>query len=347
MERRFGFKHRDHQANISVSAHGPAANEEFERGGHFLRPRMAADLRYTTADADFLRNHWRDPWDPGRHVESFRSKQPTCRQFWDDVVRACDWLAQHRSDDDWNGGGLNLTFAGHGRDGDGALVLEDGVVSPDELVERLREIWSRLPEEVGRLRVSLRLDSCYSGGFLLRWLSGTYAYSDELAPYFSQASCMPDEISWEESSLGHGVFTYCTSHRSEHPFSLGTEAVQPDNSYGPSLRVAANEFGCSRLTGGQQNPVRFFEYGALELLDQRVSIEDLLPLPTPDKMEDRIRSVRDNLAPKLTPFGPGTWRVGHVEDSWQAGQMTDEEVLDGLQYALEQIRSAARLGKPG
>jgi hypothetical protein len=210
----------------------------------------------------------------------------------------------------------------------------------------LREMWSRLPEKTGRLRVSLRLDSCYSGGFLLRWLSRTYGRSDELVPYFSQASSMPDEVAFEESSLGHGVFTYCTSHRSGRRFSWGTEAIQPDNSYGPSLRLAANEFGCSRLTGGMQNPVRFHEYGELELLDQRVSIGDLLPVPTPDAMEERIRAVRDNLAPRLAPFGPGTWLVGQVEDPWRGGQITDEEALDGLRHALEEIRAAALVGKP-
>lgn len=49
-----GFKHRRWEAFISVSASGPEFLPVLEAEGRFARTRMAADLRYTTADIDFL-----------------------------------------------------------------------------------------------------------------------------------------------------------------------------------------------------------------------------------------------------------------------------------------------------
>ena len=56
-----GFKHRRWEAFISVSTSGPEFSPVLEAEGRFARTRMAADLRYTTADIDFLYTHFLEP----------------------------------------------------------------------------------------------------------------------------------------------------------------------------------------------------------------------------------------------------------------------------------------------
>lgn len=56
-------------------------------------------------------------------------------------------------------------FAGHGREGDGAVYCDDGaLLTPDELSETLAQE-ADLTNRAGRLLVSAVLDSCHSGAF--------------------------------------------------------------------------------------------------------------------------------------------------------------------------------------
>jgi hypothetical protein len=48
------------QAFLTVSASGPEFSPLLEEMGHLRRTRMAADLRYTTADVDFLESHFKE-----------------------------------------------------------------------------------------------------------------------------------------------------------------------------------------------------------------------------------------------------------------------------------------------
>jgi hypothetical protein len=295
---------------------------------------MAADLRYTTADADFLRDFWRDPWDPGEVTTTFRGWEPSIEAFWRYLSEACEWLGGHVTADTWIGGGLNLTFAGHGRYPDGALVLRDGAVSADDLAAYLEESWDRLPKAAGNLRVTLRLDSCYSGAFLLRWLERVYP-SSLLSPYFSHVSSMPDEVSWEESSIGHGLFTFCISHAG-NPGELVVDAVQPDNTWGRSIRLAAHEIGCARLTVGEQNPIRYSEYDELQVLGRTIHLADLLPAPTATAMESRLIEIRDELQPLFKILEPNVT---------MNGRFTDDEALAAIESTLEFIEDTAHLGR--
>ena len=56
-----GFKHRRWEVFVSVSASGPEFSKVFERSGYLLRTRMAADLDSTTADVDYLYDHFTEP----------------------------------------------------------------------------------------------------------------------------------------------------------------------------------------------------------------------------------------------------------------------------------------------
>lgn len=72
---------------------------------------------------------------------------------------------------------------------------------------------------------------------------------------------------------GTALFTFSISH-SGHPGELVVDAVQPENAFGKSLRVAAHEFGCARLTVGKQNPIRYNEYDELQVLGRSVDIAE-------------------------------------------------------------------------
>ncbi len=56
-----GYKHRLWEVFISVSASGPEYSEVFEQQGRHMRPRMTADLRYTTSDVDYLFTYFTKP----------------------------------------------------------------------------------------------------------------------------------------------------------------------------------------------------------------------------------------------------------------------------------------------
>src|SRR5207249_3210509 len=102
-----------------------------------------------------------------------------------------------------------------------------------------------------RLRVSLVLDSCYSGAFLLDFVDcAVHKHDGLLYPFASFASAMPDEVSWEDDDLGHGLGTYCFSTRPLRIGSMAASSVQPDNSMGQSLALAQGSLGCSLLTSG-------------------------------------------------------------------------------------------------
>lgn len=103
------------------------------------------------------------------------------------------------------------------------------------------------------------LDSCHSAAFTTEILDAAFnRHHDLIAPFHVYASCMEDEFAWEESGLGHGVFTYSFSVREPSIGALAAKAIQPDNTYGPSLAIAGGDLGCSFLTAGRQNPVRFW-----------------------------------------------------------------------------------------
>jgi len=322
-----GSKRRAWGACISVSASGPEYSARLEQGGYTLRPRMAADLRYTTADGEFLAGFWREPhYDAGDeefHVPQLRN--PTRSEVVAAFIHAGDWLASRAQRADWDGGHITFNFAGHGREGDGALVVEEGHVTPDDLYRfflQIAERWS--PDR--RLRLVVLLDSCHSGAFLADFLELALPESRLRIEYFA-AACMPDEVAWEESGLGHGIFTYCWSHRpapDQPPAgAVVALAVQHDNLFGPSLEIAGGAFGCSLLTYGRQNPVFFRDY-ELNVCDVEIPVyedRDYQVLrPSQDiwaeafEARDRFRAASSALHPKVQ-VETYTWSDAEMRES--------------------------------
>lgn len=139
------------QSFLTVSASGPEFSPLLEKMGYFGRARMAADLRYTTADVDFLESHFKEPnYDSGEKEAHERLRNPTRDQFFESLRDVGPWLGRFRGEPGWDGGGFMLCFAGHGREGDGALVLEDGVVTPSALLDALAKIASEVSPRPSR-----------------------------------------------------------------------------------------------------------------------------------------------------------------------------------------------------
>lgn len=325
-----GYKRRKWQAVLTVSAGGPEFSPVLERGGRFFRPRMAADLRYTTADVDYLESHFREgDYDSGKEELHLRLQNPTREQFFralDDIER---WLGSFTGDPDWDGGSFLLCFAGHGQQGDGALVLSDGSISPDELISSLISIASNISRP-GRLRIAAVLDSCHAGAFATEILDGCFnRYSDLVVPFHLFASCMDDEFAWEESGLGHGLFTYCFSVREPAPGALSATAIQPDNTFGPSLAIAGGELGCSLLTAGAQNPVVYWNgAGHLEVCGQLIDLFKDDKRMGLEELRSCLRHERDRVVEVITPLRP---------DVSMRGRLSDGEMRASIQQTIQFI----------
>src|SRR2546426_1929628 len=300
-----GFKHRRWQAFLSISASGPEFAPIFEEAGRALRPRMAADLRYTTADTDFLERHFREPnYDSGDLEFHRRLRNPTIGDVVTALQDVLEWFRSHRDHADWDGGGLQLVFAGHGSEPDGRLVLAEGELTPDYLIEEAMRMAADASHP-GRLRLSLILDSCHSGAFVAKALAGTLR-TDVLVPFNVVASCARDEFAWEESSLGHGIFTYCLSVRPNSLGSVGATAIQANNRLGPSLSIAAGRFGVSLLTAGGQNPFYYLNgTGHIEVGESEFSVfdEDGKPFALAE-LEERLLHHRERYANALRSIRP-------------------------------------------
>lgn len=267
-------KKRRWQVTISVSASGPEHDPIFKDEGRKFIPRAASDLQYTTADSDYLKEHFKkQDYDSCEFEKHFRLVNPTIEQLKSTIKKADKWFGKHRSKPNWDGGGIVLIYAGHGDEAAGEMVLKnDTLYSPEAFIESLLDIAKKNKNEE-RLRVTVIMDSCHSGEFGLRALDLMFNhYDDYLIPYMLFLSCCPDEVSYEEADLGHGIFTYCFSAHGDLG-SIATKAIQPDNTFGPSLSIAKGEKGVSLLTAGAQNPVVYFNgSGYIEVGSGRFSV---------------------------------------------------------------------------
>lgn len=312
-------KLRKWQATISVSASGPEHDPIFNDAGRKFVPRAVSNLKYTTADSDYLYEHFKkEDYDSCEFEKHFRLVNPTMGQLKSVIYKADKWFGKHRHKPDWDGGGIVLIYAGHGNEAAGEMVLSDDTLySPEMFIENILDI-AKKNENEERLRVSVIMDSCHSGEFGLRALDLMFnQYDDYLIPYMLFLSCCPDEVSYEEADLGHGIFTYCFSAHGDIG-SIATKAIQPDNTFGPSLSIVKGEKGVSLLTSGAQNPVVYFNgAGRIEVGVRSFSIFEkddpygnFLSL---EQMRTKTIRLRDKHAKKFEDFGD--LRVGRMTSS--------------------------------
>lgn len=261
-----------------------------------MRPRKVAQLRFTTADVEYMvENMTVDRPDAPVLQERRRLVNPSGGQVLRQISEGSSWLGKFCADRNWDGGGLWFGFAGHGRSGDGALVFDDGsVLTATDFLNSCSKLAGQLAGE-GRLRLTVVLDSCYSGAFVLDLLDQVGRHhGDSLVPFHVFASTFPDEEAWELPDIGHGLATFSWSVKANSVGSVGAEAVGPDNAPIPTLSLAAAPFGVPLLTAGRQHTLGHFNgTGHLTVLQEDVPLFDNDRLRSRDHVADDLFAIRD------------------------------------------------------
>jgi hypothetical protein len=140
---------------------------------------------------------------------------------------------------------------------------------------------------------------------------------------------MHDEFALEDSSLGHGLFTYCFSVRPDAIGAHRAQAIFPDNRFGPSLSIAAGERGCSLMSAGAQNPLAYWN-GASHLEVARESFSIEMPngeFMNQTEMEQALSERRDRIR---TASARPDLSVGFDADDERA-----RKAIRALRYRLE------------
>lgn len=314
---------RLYQAYLSIACTGPAYSSKIEYLPRTEVPRGAADIKLTTADIDYFSNFWRqDHYDGGIYKIHRRLQNPSGEEFKVAIREIDDWFSSHKEKADFDGGCINITFAGHGRRGTGNLVLKDIDVDVNQLVDTILSF----KKSDRDIRVSLILDSCFSGAFLISFFQFIAEnHWDDINLDYLAAACLHDEAAKESAQLGHGYFTYCFSCRPENLGTITAQAVQPDNTMGPSLSIASGALGCSILTKGTQNPIIIEEKDYLvsclgekfKLIDENFNLLDV------DNVISEIEGLRDRLKYSLRMIDPMTTRADKARTLEQIRQDID------------------------
>ncbi|RXZ02147.1 hypothetical protein [Fictibacillus sp. S7] len=322
-------KIRYYQAYLSIAAEGPLYSKEIESHTRGIRQRAFSNLEFTKSDVDFFEEYWRENWyASGKEKWHKRLDNPTMVDVRNAIFEIGAWFSQYTKEDDWVGGGITISFAGHGEYDTGSLVLKDGVITYKDLFELLSAI-----SLSGALRYHLLLDSCYSGRFLIDFLYESLNEESKLIPDYLGAASMYDETAVEETSLGHGVYTYCFSVRQEEFAGYAARAIQPDNSYGPSVGFAGGPYGVSLMTFGMQNPLTFDQYD-FELCGETVAVfRDSNYTELIDKAEVmyNLETVRDQFKRNIN-------RISKGNNIFRTKHLTNEELKQSLeeQIALQE-----------
>jgi hypothetical protein len=275
-------------------------------------------------DINYWAEHWRDK--PGYrgathqfHHSDFDVPYARVAESFEKIQQY--FVAESKANANFDGGLLNFCFSGHGREGDGALCLaDDTFLTADDFIETCLEIRRAAPA-VGRMRVAVMLDSCFSGAFILKVLEAIlHEHSDDLVPEYLLASSMPDEESFELPSLGHGLSTFCWSLQ---PMNSNSLVATAHGMPGLTWSIAAGPQGCSFVTGGMQNPIKYDDY-QLETANGAVPVytdENLDEPRSRDEWERDLRNHRDRLRDALGylhsggRFGIEVRRVTTEQDS--------------------------------
>ena len=190
---------RAYSGNIVIASEGPSEAEIVTTPYGEINSRSGARLNYVRSDAKLVFQKWSDD-DKIPKEASVYLENPSV----DDVQNAIANVSHALSGFDQNHTGLDIYFAGHGRMTDGAWVLKDDVFSAETLCKTMEE---NLTNGSGLRGVSMMMDSCYSGAFLIEFMiqiqqSMNLDFRDGLF------SSLPHEKSWEMSFLEHGAFTF-------------------------------------------------------------------------------------------------------------------------------------------
>lgn len=209
-------KLRHYTAYISVSCSGPEESTVFRGPIGEIRRRSGADLRYTTADSDWLYEHFRTPnYDTGPEDIHVRLVNPERQEFLRAVEDVSNQLNTFTCKDNWSGGSLTVVYAGHGKRRTGALVFKDAPLTGHEL---LKTVAKHASDDKHRRRLDLVLDSCFSGAFVSSVIAEAVNHRrNTVFPCSLFAAALHDEYAWEYPRYGHGIWTSAFQQQTKSP----------------------------------------------------------------------------------------------------------------------------------
>lgn len=295
--------HQDYiyQAGLAIGCEGPSAGLVRTGPAGARRSRDGAHLDYVRADA----RHWyeayqndADAWREERRAGDeplFTLLENSTRSQVAAAITECgDFLQQFKDQPNWNGGSFHFTFSGHGTV-DGDLVLADGSLSPDELVELISTTVDPIPSKPRRL--GLVFDSCFSGLTLARIMVHPL-HRDLFTIPDGFAAALHDELAWELDHLGYGALTFTmrnTGSKHVDRNSLAKAVEQNDEAY---LRLALQGFvpnPVAYLTEGDQHSLDLVNGHWLEI--KGWGCVDVLGSVSLDEILDALEQVRSHPEP--------------------------------------------------
>lgn len=167
-----------------------------------MRSRNGAKLKYTANDAfKFHQNILKD--NPLGESAKIYLENPTKKEVRESMEQIRQVLAEKSGD------GFYFFFAGHGVYGSGNLVLADEHLTAVELLEMIGGTNDNYDVS---LTTEIRLDSCYSGSFLIDIILELEKEIYDIYLIEGFAASMFDEKSWEMSFLEHGAYSFTILH---------------------------------------------------------------------------------------------------------------------------------------
>lgn len=296
-------KHREWEAYVSIAVSGPARStfDEIRRNKPpgLMYPKKGATLEYATNDIIFLAGHFqREHARDSANKAHFQGYELEYASVAARLEEAGEWLQSASRHDGFDGGSLVFSFSGHA-DTQGRLSLANETwLSASDLVENCLAIRRRAPGP-GRLRISILVDACHAGRFLLDAIDLILRmHAEDLVLDYGLGASMPDEVAWEIPALRHGLATFCFSVQE---VGLGSMTATSDT-LDVTWSIAQGAPGASVVSGAVQNPLTY-DTGELTVCGRPVPMYD--PNGDVRRLEDVERDlcrIRDRLAAALEPY---------------------------------------------
>lgn len=164
-------------------------------------PKSNASLDCVNNDLEKMFDHFTTG---GRCVASQKCINPTRGEVLDSIRSIVDKINDFESSES-SDCALTIYYSGHGNPDYGEFVLSGGILSAEQIYNCVAEYYHG-----ARLDMDFVVDACHSGKFIAHALRTDL--EDELGRirlHDLWASCLPEELSYELCTIGHGAFTYC------------------------------------------------------------------------------------------------------------------------------------------
>lgn len=191
---------RKYSASLIIGCEGKSESQVEQTYFGEMRSRSGAKLKYVINDAKKIFEKWSTDNELPEEAHIYLQNPDK-----NEVIQAIQSINKILSKYNQEQTGLDVFFAGHGEYGSGALVMKDDNFSAEELIYYMSE---NLNSSKGEKGLSIFLDSCYSGSFLIETVLSTKKSKCSIRLFDAKVSSMPKERSWELSFLEHGAYTF-------------------------------------------------------------------------------------------------------------------------------------------